>query len=116
MVVRYNGAKSNIKPLPGGGPKGTLLGLLLFLVLINDAGFSDQINNVGEMITSRKNFKAANLIHLKYVDDLTIAESIKLKEKIIRIPDEELINPVNFHDRTGHKLPIENSQVYKQLN
>jgi hypothetical protein len=39
MVVRYKGEKSSVKSLPGGGPQGTLLGLFLFLVLINDTGF-----------------------------------------------------------------------------
>ena len=51
MVVRYKGAKSREKYLPGGGPQGTLLGFLLFLVLINDAGFDNQINNAGEIIS-----------------------------------------------------------------
>ena len=68
MVVRYKGKTSSAKNLPGGGPQGTLLGLLLFLVLINDAGFDNQINNAGEIITSKKNFKAAHQIHLKYID------------------------------------------------
>ena len=83
MVVRYKGAKSSKKYLPGGGPQGTLLGLLLFLGLINDAGFDNQCNNAGEIITSKKNFKAANQIHLKYVDDMTIAEAIKLKDNLV---------------------------------
>ena len=48
MIVRYKGKQSSIKSLPGGGPQGTLLGLFLFLVLINDAGFSGQLNNAGE--------------------------------------------------------------------
>ena len=39
MVIRYKGKLSSMKNLPGGGPQGTLLGLLLFIVLINDAGF-----------------------------------------------------------------------------
>ena len=34
MIVRYKGKQSSVKNLPGGGPQGTLLGLLLFLVLI----------------------------------------------------------------------------------
>jgi hypothetical protein len=31
MVVRYKGETTEQKPLPGGGPQGTLLGLLLFV-------------------------------------------------------------------------------------
>ena len=41
MVVRYKGEVSSIKELPGGGPQGALLGLLLFLVLVTDIGFRD---------------------------------------------------------------------------
>ena len=33
MLVRYKGKLSSIKSLPGGGPQGTLLGLLIFLIL-----------------------------------------------------------------------------------
>ena len=69
MVVRYRGATSTPRSLPGGGPQGTLLGLLLFLVLINDAGFPDQHNNVGDLIRSRRNFLTANKLQLKYVND-----------------------------------------------
>ena len=47
MFVRYKGTSSTSKELPGGGPQGTLLGLLLFVVLINDVGFEDQENNIG---------------------------------------------------------------------
>ena len=38
MVVLYKGCQSSIKPLPGGGPQGTLSALLLFLALVNDVG------------------------------------------------------------------------------
>ena len=79
MIVRYKGKQSQVKSLPGGGPRGTLLGLLLFIILINDLGFEGQVNNTGEIITCRRNLKKVNEIHLKYVDDLTMAESINLK-------------------------------------
>ena len=114
MVVRYKGAKSSTKSLPDGGPQGTLLGLLLFLVLINDAGFSDQINNAGEVITSKKNFKAENKIHLKYVDDMIIGEAIKVKKTLVNASDDRPL-PDTYHARTGHILPTEKSEVYNQL-
>ena len=115
MIVRYKGKQSTPKYLPGGGPQGTLLGLLLFLVLINDAGFDGQTNNTGEVITTKKNLKAANVIHLKYVDDLTLAESINLKDKLVYVPESERPLPDNFHAKTGHVLPIQDSQVLRQL-
>ena len=113
MIVRYNGKQSSSKSLPGGGPQGTLLGLLLFLVLINDLGFDNQKNNTGELITRRNNLKAANVLHLKYVDDMTLAESINLKKKLVYIPESVRPLPDSFHAKTGHVLPSKSSQVYK---
>ena len=113
MQVRYKGQKSSIKDLSGGGPQGTLLGLLLFIILINDVGFNDQQNNLGELLTSKKNLKKANHIHLKYVDDLSLAEVINLQEKLEPAPKRT--QPDTFHARTGHVLPVEKSEVYKQL-
>ena len=113
MVVRYKGKTSNTKSLPGGGPQGTLLGLLLFLVLINDVGFEDQNLSIGELITSKKNMKILNELHLKYVDDLTVAESINLQDSLV--PVKNRTRPEQYHARTGHTLPIESSKVHKQL-
>ena len=115
MVVRYKSKVSSIKDLPGGGPQGTLLGLLLFLVLINDAGFEEQVNNAGDLLTSRRNIGEVNNIHLKYVDDLTLAEAINLPDKLVRVPANERPLPDTYHARTGHVLPSEHSEVYKQL-
>ena len=80
MIVSYRGSQSSIKSLPGGGRQGTLLALLLFLVLVNDVGFENQVNNAGEIATSRKKIKAANEIHLKFVNDLILAEAITFKD------------------------------------
>ena len=115
MIVRYQGKESTSRYVPGGGPQGTLLGLLLFLVLINDLGFEDQENNAGELITRKNNLKAANAIHLKFVDDLTLAESIDLKENLEFVPESVRPLPDSFHAKTGHVLPSENSRVFHQL-
>ena len=115
MVVKYKSKISSIKDLPGGGPQGTLLGLLLFLVLINDTGFDDQTNNAGELLTSKRNMKLVNNIHLKYVDDLTLAEVINLQDKLVDVPITDRPLPDMYHDHTCHVLPPLNSEVYKQL-
>ena len=75
MVVKYKGKQSKVKSLPCRGPQGTLL---LFIVLINDVGFESQVNNAGDLITNKRNMKTSNVIHLKYVDDLTMADAVKL--------------------------------------
>ena len=113
MVVRFKGATSAVKSLPGGGPQGTLLGLLLFIVLINDVGFKGQTNNLGELITCKKNLRAANQIHLKFVDDLTLAESIILEDSVETVSNRQ--RPENYHARTGHALRPENFKVYEEI-
>ena len=47
------------------------------------------------------------------VDDLSLAEAINLPEKLEHAPNRT--QPDTFHARTGHVLPLEKSQLYKQL-
>ena len=115
MVVKHKGGCSSIKKLPGGSPQGTILALLLFIVMINDLGFIGQLNNAGELVTCKKNMKLANEIHLKYVDDFSLAEAINLPEQLTKIPDSIRVQPDNYHGRTGHVLPLDKSRVYEQL-
>ena len=75
------------------------MGLLLFLVLINELGFEGQQNNAGELLTSKSNMININQIHLKYVDDLTLAEAIDL-DKLVSVPASVKPMPDNYHART----------------
>ena len=78
MKMEYKGAYSCLFSLPGGRPQGSLLWLFLFLALIDYIGFDGQTNNVGELISRKKEVQEVNQIHLNYVDDLTIAESVDM--------------------------------------
>ena len=57
LIVRHRGKQSQRKWLPGGSPQGTRLGLFLFLILINAAGYEhEQLEKqLGEHITTSKN-------------------------------------------------------------
>ena len=77
--------------------------------------FEGQENNLGELLTSKKNIRKANEIHLKFVDDLTIAEAIDLRKQLVKLPEESRVQPDTFHARTGHVLPLQNSKVHGQL-
>ena len=54
------------------------------------------------------------MIHLKYVDDLLLAEAVDLKSKLVP-SEEDRPRPDCYHARTGQKLPTENSHVQNQL-
>ena len=83
MVVRYKNETTETKQLPGGGPQGTLLGLLLFLILINQCGFENPATDIGQTITrSKAKFSPTNL-HVKFIDDLTLAESFNMKDSLV---------------------------------
>ena len=115
MLLRYRGATTDSKPLPGGGPQGTLLGLLLFLVLINDCGFDNEKEEekVGETITQKKKKFNSPVLHTKFVDDLTVLEAINMKDALVPNPVRPL--PDAYHARLGMKLDNEKSKVYRQI-
>ena len=112
MVVRYKGETTEAKSLPGGGPQGTLLGLLLFLILINLCSAEDH-PNIGETITNPKKKFIPSRFHVKYVDDLTIAGAFNIQESVVENSDRPL--PDNFHARLGQKLVPEKSLLYDEI-
>ena len=54
-------------------------------------------------------------IHLKFVDDLTVAESLKLKKQLIANPDTDQPRPLEFRNRTEHILHYSESKVITLL-
>ena len=115
MVVRFKGSVSSERSLPGGGPQGTILALLLFIVLVNDIGFTNQKNNAGELLNCNQKLRTANEIHLKFVDDLTIAERINLPESLVPVPSSQRLQPDTYHARNGQVFPPQSSRVQRKL-
>ena len=115
LIVRYKGGYSNRKALPGGGPQGTRLGLFLFLILINAARYQYLEKNLGSKVTTGLNRRTPLPNgHMKYVDDLSLVQSLNLRECLIPNPDPNPARPLAYHDRTHHLLPA--CDLQEQLN
>ena len=54
--------------------------------------------------------------HMKYVDDLSLAQSLNLKKCLIENPDPNPARPLAYHDRTHHLLPAGACKLQEQLN
>ena len=59
--------------------------------------------------------KTANELHLKYVDDLTLAEAINLPDKLVHLSSSERPLSDTYHARSGHVLPENSCALKKQL-
>ena len=117
LILKYKGYCSTRKALPGGSPQGTRLGLFLFSILINAAGYKHLEKNTGLHITQNLHKrKPIKNIHLKYIDDLSLAEALNLKESLLENPDINPPRPFTFHDRTNQILPPGACQLQEQLN
>ena len=115
LIVKYKGLNSERKSLPGGSPQGTRLGMFLFLVLINFAGLpaGDLDVNIGETITNKRR-KPMGTTHMKYIDDLSFASALNLKDNLV--VDHDLPMPLSYHERTNHTLPREKNPIQHQFD
>ena len=101
MILRYKGAKSSRHQMPGGSPQGALLGVLLYLVYVNDIGMDPPhkppaASNVVDLASVPFPPPAAvsdKEARLKFVDDLSLAECITLKSQLISEHDSLVLPP-----------------------
>ena len=78
--------------------------MFLFLILINAAGFKENLRNIGETITNPalSKRKPIEKIHMKWIDDMTIAV-YTLKKKLLKT--QVLTNLSDFMSKLGISYP-----------
>ena len=125
MCVRYDGVESAEQDIPGGGPQGGLLTVIFFDLQVNLAGAPcptqplpplgttgpepEPIHDVLLPLCHRKE----KLLKKKYVDDLTLLESINLKHSLVE--SDPIVGPRNLHEQPGLYLPVDQSCLQHQL-
>ena len=109
MVVRHCGAFSSEKDLNGGGPQGSLLIVILFCLYTNESGILRPPSNLmkpsnEEPLLGMKPMEHESTIRLKYIDDLSIAEAISMKDQTHVKPQDSIPYCNSYRERTGHIL------------
>jgi hypothetical protein len=105
MVLRYQGATSSRRELPGGYGAGTWLGGFLFLIKFNGICLRPTIPRPS----------GNRAIQLKYVDDATKAASINLKKSLIPDPKTRPF-PLNYHERTQMVIDPNENPLQHELD
>ena len=81
--------------------------------MTDDVGFKGLEKNAAEHLNRKRNTKNVNKNQLKYVDDLTLAASIDLPQKLVSHSSKPL--PDLYCTRTSYVLPGVRSEVLKEL-
>ena len=142
MCVRFNGAVSADQDIPGGGPQGGLLTVLLFNLQVNlagqpcplrplqPAGLDDhlQARDLASLppVPAKVDHPHVQIygplppchqkektLKKKYVDDLTLMEALSLLSTLL--PSPVIIGPPNLHEFPGLELPADQSILQHQL-
>ena len=117
LIIRWQGKQSKKLPLNSGAGQGTILGLLLFCITFNGAGPEQNKQEIGRTITeTRRKRKPMNKGKKKWVDDLTITVPIRLQEELVQDTGVNIVRPVPYHSRTGHKLPSQKNEMQSELD
>ena len=114
LILRYKGKIAGSQKMPGGGPQGSILGCFLFLILINSLGLN-RSQSIGKHIAQpvrKRNAMMTN--YSKFIDDLTIAVSINLKQCLSE--SENGPRPLNYHARTGHVLTRDKNPMQDEID
>ena len=125
MCVRLNGAVSGDQPIPGGGPQGGLLTVLLFDLQVNLAGCPCPVQPILPLGVPGPQpdpalanplppcHQTGKTLKKKYVDDLSLLEKIQLQSILVATPP--IVGPLNIHEIPQLMLPPEKSILQHML-
>ena len=115
MILKFRGACSTERSLPGSSPQGVFLGCFFFMIKFNGALLRPNIPRPfpkpTPIIESKSSFCT-----VKYIDDASQACAIKLRISLIKIDISGRPRPLQFHEYTGYILDKNKNQLQDDLS
>ena len=102
MMMKFRRVLSSLHSLPGSSPQGTVLGVILFIIYFNGAALRPEIPRPSWPFFSKKN-NDPSALKMKFVDDLSIAVKVSLKNDIVQDLNRE--NPSHLTRGWRPKYP-----------
>ena len=115
MILRFRGAASDERLLPGSSPQGVLLGCFFFMVKFNGALLRPNIPRPFLKPVPMIDSKAKSCT-VKYIDDASQACTINLKEDLSKFETSDRPRPLQFFEHTGLGLKEDSNQLQFDLN
>ena len=115
VIVQVNGASAKPQLLPAGGPQGTVLGVIIFIVKFNGALGRPSIPRLFQRpFVQRYSPNKGDYVTVKYIDDATGACAINLKSLI---PDPKVRDqPLTYNEQNQLILPENENPIKEMLN
>ena len=115
MLLKFRGACSTERSLPGSSPQGVFLGCFFFMIKFNGALLRPNIPRPfpkpTPIIESKSSFCT-----VKYIDDASQACAINLRSSLIKIDISGRPRPLQFHEHTGYILDKNENHFQDDLN
>ena len=115
MVLRFRGAVSSPRSLPGSAPQGVFLGCFFFMVKFNGALLRPEIPRPFPKPQPIM-YSTVTSCTVKYIDDASQARSIDLKRALLPIETSNRQRPLEFCEHTGYTLRQSHNDLQKDLN
>ena len=115
MVVKFKGATSSIRSLPGSSPQGVFLGCFFFMIKFNGALLRPDIPRPFPIPVPIIQDQSSSCT-VKYIDDASQARAISLKKALLRIDLRDRPRPLEFHEQTGYVLDPKSNDLQRDLD
>ena len=115
MVLKYRGAVSSPRSLPGSAPQGVFLGCFFFMVKFNGALVRPSIPRPFPKPTPLIMSKQTSCT-VKYIDDASQACSIRLRQALDPIDISDRPKPLEFFEHTGYTLKSNTNELQSDLD